>query len=420
MTITEKILNKTFAGKKRKHISPGEFVIAKVDLACVDDIQFQIFLKKFLEMNPKQVWDVQKCVLVNDHSLPPSDVDSAEIVRSMKEFKRKYGVNHVFLNEGIKHQVLLDYGLIKPGMIVVATDSHINTLGALGAFATSLGPTEIAYVFIEGEIWFRVPETIEVEITGKFQRMVTAKDLGLELLRIIGNTKALYKAIEFKGPLIRKLSLDGRLTLCNLTTEMGAKNGIIEPDKKVISYLSSWYPKGALWLLKSDANAEYHETFTVNVNELEPQISLPHNPLNVKSVTEAEGIEIDQAFIGTCTGGNLEDLAIAAKILKGKKVHPNVRLIIIPASRMILLKTLQMGLIEIFIDAGGIVCNPNCGPCAGIHQGVLASNEVMISTQNRNFRGRSGSYNSKIYLASAATVAASAIEGKITDPRRYK
>ncbi|MEM2432487.1 MAG: homoaconitate hydratase family protein, partial [Candidatus Bathyarchaeia archaeon] len=296
-------------------------------------------------------------------------------------------------------------------------DSHTCTYGALGAFATGIGSTEMAAVFMSGKLWFKVPETIRIEVNGFLQSMVLPKDVILKIIGMIGADGATYKAVEFCGPTVKAMSMDGRLTLCNMAVEMGAKTGIIEADGKTIEYLSGLGVKEGL-SFRSDEDAVFSSKISLDVSGLEPQISCPHKVDNVRSVREVEGKEIDQVFLGSCTNGRLEDLRIAAEILRGKSIKKGVRMIVTPSSRSIYLQALKEGLIEIFMRAGCIVCNPGCGPCAGAHQGILAPGEVCLSTSNRNFKGRMGSVDAEIYLASPATAAASAIEGKITDPRR--
>jgi 3-isopropylmalate dehydratase large subunit len=414
MTITEKILAKASG---RETVAPNEIVIAKVDVACVDDVQFFAFYEAFKRI-AKNVWDREKAVLIMDHYQPPSAVEQAEIIKAAAKFAEEYELRHYYFGDGIKNQVFSMHGIVRPGIVLVATDSHTNTSGAFGAFAVALGPTEMAAVFKTGEIWFRVPQTIKLELKGNLQPMVTPKDVMLHILGNYGTDMASYKAVEFAGPFTRELGVDGRVVLCNMSTEMGAKNGIVEPNEEIVKYVKERAYK-TFEVLKSDSDATYVKTCEVNVSELEPLVAAPYSPANVKAVSVVEGTEIDQAFIGTCTGGNLEDLRIAARILRGRKVRPYVRAIMIPASREVLTQASREGLIEVFNEAGFIVCNPNCGPCAGMHQGTAGAEDIVISAQSRNFRGRSGSPHSKTYLASPATVAASALEGKISDPRKF-
>jgi 3-isopropylmalate dehydratase large subunit len=413
MTICEKILADKSGGKR---VLPDQTVFAEVDLACVDDVQISIFREKFDEISG-QVWDREKAVVISDHYLPPSNIQQAESVRELKKFGIEYGLRHVFLNEGIKHQVFRDWGLIVPGSIIAGTDSHMNTGGAFAAMAIGLGPTDIAAIFATGKNWFKVPRTIKLNLNGNLGPMIYAKDLALALLGKYGTEFARYKSIEFSGPLSKNLLLSDRMTLCNMSTEMGAKCAFFEFDVRTKDYaekIGKSYTE-----VKPDEDATYENIYSFEAFDLKPQIAIPGKPSNVYPVSTLEGTEITQAYIGTCTNGNFEDLVEAAKILKGRRVHPAVKLIIIPASRSIYTRALEGGLLKIFMETGAIICNPNCGPCVGMHQGILASNDILLSTQNRNFKGRAGSINSQIYLASPATVAVSAIEGKITDPIKF-
>jgi 3-isopropylmalate/(R)-2-methylmalate dehydratase large subunit len=303
--------------------------------------------------------------------------------------------------------------------VIVGADSHTCTYGAFGAFATGIGSTEMAAVFATGKLWFRVPEVIKVDVTGKLQKMVTPKDVTLNIVGKIGADGAIYKGLEFGGSTIREMSVEGRMVLSNMAVEMGAKTGIIEPDEKTLDYVKARTDK-AVKPVKSDPDTTYEQVVEVDVSDLEPQVAVPHSVDNVKPVSEIEDTEINQGFIGSCTNGRLEDLQSAAQILKGKKIARGVRLVVIPASQEIYLKALNEGLIKTFMDAGATIGNPNCGPCLGGHMGILAEGEVCISSSNRNFVGRMGSSKSFVYLASPATVAASAITGKITDPRTAK
>jgi len=320
---------------------------------------------------------------------------------------------------GVCHQVMPEKGHVRPGEVIVGADSHTCTYGAFGAFATGIGSTEMAAVFATGKLWFRVPEVIKVNVTGKLQRMVTPKDVTLKIVGKIGADGAIYKGLEFGGSTIRDMSIDGRMVLSNMAVEMGAKAGIIEPDQKTLDYVKARTDK-QVKPVKSDPDVTYERVVDVDVSALEPQVAVPHSVDNVKPVSEIEDREIDQAFIGSCTNGRLEDLQSAAQILKGKKIARGVRLIVIPASQEIYLNAIKEGLIKTFMDAGATIGNPNCGPCLGGHMGILAEGETCISSSNRNFVGRMGSTKSYVYLASPATVAASAITGKITDPRTAK
>jgi len=408
MTLVEKILAKAAGVEK---VSPGEIIIAKVDIAMSHDTTTPLAIKPFFEI-AERVFDENKVVIFFDHVVPPANIRSAILHKKIRDFIDKAGIKNVHM-EGVCHQVLAEK-YVKPGDVVIGADSHTCTHGALGAFATGVGSTDIATVYALGKIWLRVPETYRMNILGKLKRGVYAKDVILNIIGYIGADGAVYKSIEFHGDLIKEFSVSSRLTLTNMVIEMSAMNGIIEADEKTLDYIGR---KGTIF--HSDKDAEYEEVFDFEMNDLEPQVAKPHSVDNVTDISEVEGLEIDQAFIGTCTNGRVEDIRIATQILDGHKVKEGVRLIVTPASNRVYLECLRKGYIEKLLRAGAIVTNPGCGPCLGRHQGVLAPNEVAISTSNRNFMGRMGSPEAKIYLASPATVAASAVEGKIADPRRY-
>jgi 3-isopropylmalate/(R)-2-methylmalate dehydratase large subunit len=335
----------------------------------------------------------------------------------MRKFVKEQGINNFYdVREGVCHQVLPEKGHVVPGEVVVGTDSHTCTHGALGAFATGIGSTDMAMVFATGKLWFKVPETIKFEITGKLQENVFAKDVVLDIIGKIGADGATYKACEFGGETTRNMSISDRMVLCNMAIEMGGKTGLVEPDQKTINYLKGRSTK-PYEIMKTDSDAKSLETMFVDVNELEPQIACPHNVDNVKPVSEVEGTHIDQVFLGSCTNGRLSDLRTAARIMKGKEVSTNIRMLVIPASREVYTKAMDEGLLRTFVDSGALVCNPCCGPCLGGHIGLVGPGEVSLSTSNRNFKGRQGSPDAEVYLSSAAVAAASAITGKITDPR---
>lgn len=408
LTLVEKILAKA-AGLKS--VSPGDIIIANVDVAMSHDTTTPLAIKPFFEIADK-VFDPDKVVIFFDHVVPPANIRSAILHKKIREFIKKVGIKNVHM-EGVCHQLLAEK-YVKPGDVVIGADSHTCTHGALGAFATGVGSTDIATVYALGKIWLRVPETYRMNVYGKLKKGVYAKDVILSIIGYMGADGAVYKSIEFHGDLIKEFSVPSRLTLANMVIEMSAMNGIIEADEKTFEYTRR---HGIVF--HSDPDAEYEEVFDFDMSNLEPQVAKPHNVDNVTDVSEVEGTEINQAFIGTCTNGRVEDILIATKILDKHKVKEGVRLIVTPASNRVYLECLKMGCIEMLLKAGAIVTNPGCGPCLGRHQGVLAPGEVAISTSNRNFMGRMGSPEAKIYLASPATVAASAIEGKITDPRRY-
>ncbi|MEM0049602.1 MAG: homoaconitase large subunit [Candidatus Bathyarchaeia archaeon] len=411
------IVEKIFSLSSGKDSYAGDIVVASIDAAMAHDGTVLLALEAFEDMGGRSVWDPSKIILVIDHVAPSSNENFARVHEAMRRFARKYGAKIYDVGSGICHQLMIESGIVRPGSLIVGADSHTCTYGALGAFSTGIGSTEMAAVFISGKLWFKVPETIKVEINGFTPPMVLPKDIILKIISVIGADGATYKALEYCGETIKNMSIDGRLTLCNMAVEMGAKTGIIEPDEKTKEYLASIGIRDYTYI-KSDEDAEYAEKIRLDVSELEPMIACPHAVDNVKRVKDVEGIEINQVFLGSCTNGRIEDLRVAAKILEGKKIKDGVRMIVIPASRSIYLQALREGLIETFIKAGCTVCNPGCGPCAGAHQGILGPGEVCLSTSNRNFKGRMGSADAEIYLASPATAAASALEGKITDPRR--
>ena len=416
MNIIEKILANA-SGKK--HVSPDDIVEANIDVAMTHDLTGPLAIKSFREIGAKKVWDKDKVVIILDHLVPASSVISAGLHKIVRNFAEEQNIKNFYDvgRGGVCHQIMPEKGHVRPGEVIVGSDSHTCTYGAFGAFATGIGSTEMAAVFATGKLWFRVPEVIKVDVEGKFQKWVTAKDMTLNIIGKIGADGAIYKGLEFGGSTIRDLTIDGRMVLCNMAVEMGAKAGIIEPDKKTLDYVNARTDK-PFTPVKSDPDAEYERVVDVDVSDLEPQVAVPHQVDNIKPVTEIEGTEINQAFIGSCTNGRLEDLQSAAQVLKGKKIDKGVRLIVIPASQEIYLNAVNEGLIRAFMEAGATIGNPNCGPCLGGHMGIMADGEACISTSNRNFIGRMGSTKSFVYLASPATVAASALTGTITDPRK--
>ncbi|MCX8171166.1 MAG: homoaconitase large subunit [Candidatus Bathyarchaeota archaeon] len=417
MTISEKIL--AYASGKN-YVRPGDIVDAKIDMAMINEITGPLAIQMFKRIGLEKVWDNQRIVLVLDHQVPADSVKSAELHKIMRAFAEEQKIPYLYDvgDGGICHQVMVERGHVRPGELIVGADSHTCTYGALGAFATGIGSTEMAAVFMSGKLWFKVPETLEIEVDGSLPPMVLPKDVILKIVGMVGADGATYKAIEYHGATVKAMSMDGRLTLCNMAVEMGAKTGIVEPDDKTLELLHGLGIKEKKYaILKSDEDAEYAGKISLKVSDLEPMISCPHSVDNVKPVKEVEGKEVDQVFLGSCTNGRLEDLRVAAEILRGRRIKENVRMIVAPASRSIYLQALKEGLIEIFVRAGCMICNPGCGPCAGAHQGILAPGEVCLSTSNRNFKGRMGSVEAEIYLASPATAAATALEGRITDPR---
>jgi len=408
----------------RDQVKPGEFIVAKVDLAEINDLYLQVILS-FKEMGGDKVWDPQKITFVMDHYAPAPTIKAAENQKKMREFAHEQGIKHFFdVNRGVCHQVMPEEGLVWPGMMLVATDSHTTTHGAFGAFSTGIGATDMAAVLLTGEIWLRVPEIVKINITGKTNKGIMAKDIILYIISQLGTDVALYKAIEYSGGVVAEMSLDERLVLCNMSVEMGAKATYIKPDKKVWDYLSQVrhqkVQKGmSIIQLGEKENEVYESVNNFDISKLEPQIALPNRVDKVAPVSQVIGEPIHQAFIGTCTGGRINDIKTAAEILKGKKIAPWVRLLVIPASSQILKKCIDLGYIQILLDSGATLATPSCGPCLGAHEGVLAPGENCISTSSRNFPGRMGSTDAKIFLSSPATVAASALKGAITDPREF-
>jgi 3-isopropylmalate/(R)-2-methylmalate dehydratase large subunit len=419
MNITEKILAKA-SGKKAVH--PGEIVDANVDMVMIHDLTGPLAVEAFKKIGAPKVWDNKKVVVILDHQVPAESVKAAELHNTMRQFAKDQEIQIYDVGRGgICHQVMPDKGHVVPGAVIVGADSHTCTYGAFGAFATGIGSTEAAAVMATGKIWFKIPEAIKINVTGKFKPNVTPKDLVLAITGKLGVDGAIYKSLEFTGPTIKEMSVSGRMTLCNMAVEMGAKNGIVEPDESTCKYLADKIKKMPdLGALKSDADAEYSQTVEIDVSTMEPQVACPSSVDNVKPVNKVGNVKIDQAFIGSCTNGRLEDLQLAAKIMKGKKVADGVRALIIPASQEIYQQADKEGLLQIFTEAGAIVCGSACGPCLGGHIGLLAAGETCVSTSNRNFIGRMGSIQANVYLASPATVAASAIAGKIVDPTKQE
>jgi len=412
-TISEKILSHASG----KDAYKGDVVIANVDGAMMHDSMAKLVIDAFHEMGGKKLWNPSKVAAVIDHVAPSANEAMSTVQKNLREFALRYSANFYEVGSGVCHQLMVESGLAFPGGLVVGSDSHTCTYGAIGTFATGIGSTEMAAVFLSGKLWFKVPETLKILVDGKLPPMVFPKDL---ILKIVGTVKAdgaSYKAIEYSGTTVKAMDVEGRLTLTNMAVEMGAKTGLVEPDAKTAAFLKSLGHKPTVGY-RSDVDAEYSEELHFDVSDLEPQVACPDLVDNVKPVSEVEGKEVNQVFLGSCTNGRLSDLQVAAKIMKGKKVKKGVRVIVTPASRMVYVQALKEGLIEVFLEAGCAVCNPGCGPCAGGHQGILASGEVCVSTSNRNFKARMGSAESQIFLVSPATAAATAIEGKLTDPRR--
>jgi len=413
MTITEKIIA-DHAGKKE--VKPGDLITVKIDLAMANDVTAPLAIKILEKYHIDKVFHPEKIALVLSHFVPAKDIKSAEQAKMVRDFAKRHNIRWFFQEgEGIEHTILPEEGIVVPGDLVVGADSHTCTYGALGAFSTGMGSTDIAYAMATGETWLRVPQSMKFIFYGTPSAWVVGKDLILHTIGQIGVDGALYKAMEFEGEAIRHLSMDQRFTITNMAVEAGAKNGIIAPDEKTLQYVSQRAKKP--WkVYHSDPDAEYSEIYEWDAGKLEPLVAWPYLPSNVHPVSESTHISIDQAFIGSCTNGRIEDLRIAAKILKGRKVHPYVRCIVIPASKKVYTQALKEGLIDIFLEAGCMVSVSTCGPCLGGHMGILAEGERCISTSNRNFPGRMGHPKSEAYLANPAVVAASAVLGRIAHP----
>ncbi|MDD3753486.1 MAG: homoaconitase large subunit [Methanobacterium sp.] len=412
MNITEKILANASGVKE---VKPGDIIEASVDLAMSHDGTSTPTINTFNKIS-REVWDPDKIVIVFDHNVPANIIGSAEFQRITRDFAKKHGVRNIFTHgEGICHQVLPEEGFVKPGTVIVGADSHTCTYGAFGAFATGMGATDMAMVFATGKTWFMVPEAFKIKVDGILRDYVTAKDIILHIIGNIGSYGATYKTLEFTGKTIQDMDVSSRMTICNMAVESGAKNGIMETNPATLKYLNERNVRN-YQTFTSDEDSKYEEFHHFQVDDLQPQIACPHNVDNVYPVSHVSGKTIDQAFIGSCTNGRLEDLRQAASVFNKSKVHPDVRLIVSPASRRIYQEAINEGIIDTFLDAGAIIINPGCGPCLGAHMGALTSGEVCVSTTNRNFVGRMGDPQSEVYLANPAVVAYSAIHGEIRDP----
>jgi 3-isopropylmalate/(R)-2-methylmalate dehydratase large subunit len=414
MTISQKILA-DHAGMNE--VSPGQLISAKIDIAMGNDITAPITISQFKKSGAKKVFDREKVVLVPDHFAPNKDIKSAEQCKTMKAFAKEQELTHYFEvgQAGIEHALLPEQGIVVPGDLVVGADSHTCTYGALGAFSTGVGSTDLAAAISTGELWFKVPETIKLVYKGKLKPWVGGKDLILYTIGKIGVDGALYQAMEFMGETIDALSMDDRLTMANMAVEAGAKNGIFHPDQTTENYVKS-RAKRKYRFFSSDAEASYREIIEFDVSKIEPQVAFPHLPSNAKGINEVGRHSIDQAVIGSCTNGRLSDMRIAAQVLKGHKIASGVRLIVIPATPTIYRMAMKEGLFDIFLDAGAVISPPTCGPCLGGYMGVLAKGERAIATTNRNFVGRMGHRESEVYLSNPAVAAASAVLGRIASP----
>lgn len=421
MTVAEKILaahainDDGSVGKD--FVEPGEIINAKVDFCFGNDITAPIAIQEFEEVGATDVFNKERVALIPDHFSPAKDIKSANQINVLRKFARRLNLPYFYEigRVGVEHTLLVEEGLALPGDLIVGADSHTCMLGALGAFATGVGSTDLAYAMITGEVWLKVPESMKFIYYGKLGRWTTSKDLILYTIADIGVDGALYKAMEFSGEVIKQLSVESRLTMSNMAIEAGGKTGIIEADEKTIDYIKN-QAKRDYKIYTSDLDAKYADIREYDVSKIEPQVAFPHLPSNCKNVSEATNIKIDQVFIGSCTNGKIEDLRIVANILKGKKIHPEVRCIIIPATQVVFYKALKEGLIDIFLEAGAAVSASTCGPCLGGHMGILGKGEKAVSTTNRNFVGRMGDPTSEIYLASPAVAAASAVMGRIAHP----
>ncbi|MGQ9630073.1 MAG: 3-isopropylmalate dehydratase large subunit [bacterium] len=414
MTITEKILA-AHAGKPE--VVPGELINARLDFILGNDITAPMAIEEFRRVGAKKVFDRDRIALVPDHFTPNKDIKSAQQSKILRDFAKEQGITHYFEvgDMGIEHALLPERGLVLPGDAIIGADSHTCTYGALGAFSTGVGSTDFAAAMITGECWFKVPESMKFVFYGKLKPWVGGKDIILYTIGQIGVDGALYKAMEFTGETISDLSVDGRMTICNMAIEAGGKNGIIPPDDRTLEYVRG-RAKREFKVYRSDPDAKYSQIYEYDAGRIEPQVAFPHLPENTKSISEVGNIPIDQAVIGSCTNGRIEDLREAAKVLRGHRVHKYVRLIVIPATQEVYRQAMEEGLFEIFLDAGAVISTPTCGPCLGGYMGILAEGERAIATTNRNFIGRMGHPKSEVYLSNPAVAAASAVLGRIGSP----
>ncbi len=414
MTITEKIFA---AHAGRDGVTPGELINAKLDIVLANDITAPIAIKEFRKSGAKKVFNKDKIVFVPDHFAPNKDIDSAEQCKLLRDFAREHDLTNYFEvgKMGVEHALLPEQGIVVPGDLIIGADSHTCTYGALGAFSTGVGSTDVAAAMITGEAWFKIPQTIKFIYSGSLNKWVSGKDLILYTIGDIGVDGALYSSMELTGEVIDSLPMSGRLTMANMAIEAGAKNGIIQPDEITKKYVET-RAKREFKFYESDPDASYSKVIEYDCTKIEPQVACPHLPENTKPVSEVSDITIDQVIIGSCTNGRLDDLRVAAEIMKGKTVAKYLRVIVIPATQQIYKDAMAEGLFDIFIDAGAAVSTPTCGPCLGGHMGILAKGERALATTNRNFVGRMGSPESEVYLANPAIAAASAITGKITSP----
>lgn len=414
MTMTQKILA---AHAGLAEVKAGQLIEAELDLVLGNDITSPVAINEMKKMNRQTVFDKDKIALVMDHFIPNKDIKSAENCKCCREFACRHEISNYFdVGEmGIEHALLPEKGLVVAGDAVIGADSHTCTYGALGAFSTGVGSTDMAAGMVTGKAWFKVPSAIRFELVGKPSKWVSGKDVILHIIGMIGVDGALYRSMEFTGEGIKHLSMDDRFTICNMAIEAGGKNGIFPVDEAAVQYMKE-HSKREFAVYEADEDAEYDETYVIDLSRLKPTVSFPHLPSNTRTIDQVGEMKIDQAVIGSCTNGRIDDIRAAAEILKGKKVAKGVRCIVIPATQAIYLQAMREGLLEIFIEAGAVVSTPTCGPCLGGYMGILAAGERCISTTNRNFVGRMGHVDSEIYLASPAVAAASAVAGKITAP----
>ena len=413
MTLTEKILA---TASEKKEVEPGEIVTVEPTWVMSHDNSAAILLK-FKKTGMKKVWNPKKIVIILDHTVPAPTAEYANNHTSIREFVKEQGIENFWdINTGICHQVMAEKGYDLPSAVIVGADSHTTTPGAFGAFAAGIGRSEVAAIWATGKIWLRVPESYEIIVNGEMPKGVFAKDLALHIIGDVTASGAVYKAVEFKGETIRNMSIASRMVLTNMSAEMGAKNGIVEADKKTEEYLKN-RARAPYEILHSDEDAEYEKKYEYDASDLVPKIAFPHTVDNVHDIDKAEGININQVFLGTCTNGRVEDLEVAARILKGKRINPDVRMLVFPASWEVWREADEKGILKTLAEAGAVIMNPGCGPCLGAHEGALADGEKCLSTANRNFKGRMGNPNAEIYLGSPATAAASALKGYISDPR---
>ena len=414
MTMTQKILA---AHAGLAEVKAGQLIEAELDLVLGNDITSPVAINEMKKMNCQTVFDKDKIALVMDHFIPNKDIKSAENCKCCREFACRHEISNYFDvgDMGIEHALLPEKGLVVAGDAVIGADSHTCTYGALGAFSTGVGSTDMAAGMVTGKAWFKVPSAIRFELVGKPSKWVSGKDVILHIIGMIGVDGALYRSMEFTGEGIKNLSMDDRFTICNMAIEAGGKNGIFSVDETALQYMKE-HSKREFTVYEADEDAEYDETYVIDLSRLKPTVSFPHLPSNTRTIDQVGEVKIDQAVIGSCTNGRIDDIRAAAEILKGKKVAKGVRCIVIPATQAIYLQAMREGLLEIFIEAGAVVSTPTCGPCLGGYMGILAAGERCISTTNRNFVGRMGHVDSEVYLASPAVAAASAVAGKITAP----